>query len=799
MQPEIKPKGPLDAEIMIIGENPIAEDCRHAEPFCGYPGNELNTMLSAVGISIDSCYRTYVCKARPPRGATANFFINVDKLIASTYLIESKKELLEEIENVRPKLIICLGGLASWAVTGQYSITKWRGSQLQYAFADGTNCWVLPTYSPSFVLRQWIVRSTTINDLRRASRYATWKVPEYDFTIRPTLETVLGFISELEQRAAVSPVLVSGDIETRGGHIACLGIGVSKTRAICIPFMDIKKPDSHYWREDEEVAIVQRLVALFRNDKVRWCFQNGAYDFQYFARWWGTSPYLATDTMLEHHVAWTGDLPKGLDFLSSMYCSFHVYWKEDGKLWDPRYTPEEDLWRYNCRDCVVTWEVAMVLASQTEALGLETQVTFQTMRQFPAVLKMMLRGVRCDTARKARLSVELAEAYAKMEERLHHLCCEPLNVRSPKQMATFFYDTLGLPEQRNRKTHKRSTDAKCLPLIWKKAAWVKPITDLVENMRSVGVFKSTFIDMRLDTDDRIRCSYGIAGTETLRYNSSQNAFGSGMNLQNIPEGDETSHLPNVKNIFIPDEGYIIGEADLSQADAQVVAWEANDEKLKYIFRNKIDLHLANASDMYDLKIRLEDIADPDGIKWHTERFPRFRQAAKAGCHAINYGAKEYTLSITLGLSQRDAKAFIDKWFSEHPGIRDWHERIEIQLQSTREVRNRFGFRRYYFDRVDGLLPEALAWVPQSTVALVIDHGLVNINEQLADVHPLLQVHDSLVFQFQTVDQLPAIQQAMTIPIPYEDPLIIPVSLKVSRERWGAKKEISWDYQGEITW
>lgn len=756
-------------------------------------------MLSAAGFSADECEFRYVVQTPPPRNNLDNLFANPKKFLPTRYLQEQQQDLLAFVESMQPELIICLGALPFWAFSGKYEIRKWRGSQLRHGSA-----WLMPIYPPEAILSQWILRSTTVQDLRKCKRYKKWEKPNYEFIVRPSFETVMEFIDGLETASRVQGVLVSGDVETRGGHIACFGIGVSATRAMCIPFMDIKKLDASYWLPDEEVTIVQRIVKLFRNPSIRWIFQNGTFDFQYFARYWGTVPHLATDTMLEHHVAWAGDLPKGLDFLSSMYCAFHVYWKEDGKLWDPRVTPEEDLWTYNCRDCVVTWEVGTVLAQQTAALGLEEQVRFQIERQFTAVLRLMLRGVRCDRSRKANLSVELGEAFARMQERLHYIACEPLNVKSPKQMATFFYETLGLPTQRNRKTGGVTTDAKALPKICNRAAWTTPIVDLITEMRSVGVFKSTFIDMSLDEDNRIRCSYGIAGTETFRYNSSENAFGSGTNLQNIPDGKKKKgqNLPNVKNIFLPDPDMVFAEIDLAQADAQVVAWEANDDKLKYIFRNGIDLHLANASDMYDLRIKLEDLADPEGIKFYSEKYPRQRQAAKAGCHAVNYTATAYTLAGTLGVSVRDAQAFIDKWFSEHPGIRDWQTRIDVQLQTTREVRNAFGFRRYYFDRVERLLSEAVAWIPQSTVALVIDNGFCAVDETLPEVECLLQVHDSLALQFpyeNYTETLPKIHQAMTVPIPYPDPLIIPVGLEVSRTRWGAKQKIAWDYQGEISW
>jgi DNA polymerase I-like protein with 3'-5' exonuclease and polymerase domains len=97
---------------------------------------------------------------------------------------------------------------------------------------------------------------------------------------------------------------------------------------------------------------------------------------------------------------------------------------------------------------------------------------------------------------------------------------------------------LGLPLQRHRKTGNPTVDAQALAYLrWKAPEWTK-LFNLLEDERSVDVFASTFIRAPLDSDGRMRCSFNIAGTETFRWSSSQNVFGSGTNLQNIPKNQE---------------------------------------------------------------------------------------------------------------------------------------------------------------------------------------------------------------------------------------------------------------------
>lgn len=238
------------------------------------------------------------------------------------------------------------------------------------------------------------------------------------------------------------------------------------------------------------------------------------------------------------------------------------------------------------------------------------------------------------------------------------------------------------------------------------------------------------------------------------------------------------HLPNVRKLYLADPGYVIADTDLDRADLQVVVWEANDDDLKQKLRAGSDIHLENAKDIFG-----EGMAKAK------------RPLAKAGVHATNYGASSRTLARALGITVREGDYFQSRWFAAHPGIRDWHRRIHDDLSTRREVRNPFGFRCYFFDRIESVLPQALAWVPQSTVAIVTNKGIVNLYNQLPEVEILLQVHDSIVWQapwnrFKAI--LPEVKSCLEIPVPYEDPLTIPVGIKASPVSWGDCVEYTWE-------
>lgn len=251
-------------------------------------------------------------------------------------------------------------------------------------------------------------------------------------------------------------------------------------------------------------------------------------------------------------------------------------------------------------------------------------------------------------------------------------------------------------------------------------------------------------------------------------------------------------LPNIRKLFIPDPGFVMFEADLKGADAQVVAWEANDEDLKTAFRSGVDIHAHNAEAMLGTAFT----SLPMGSHARDAK----RQLNKRGVHLTNYGGTSRGMAQALGLTTHEADRFQRRWFQLHPGILDWHERVRHQLSLNRTIRNAFGFRRVFFDRVDNSFTEALAWIPQSTVALTTYRGALQLErkywpeQQVAGwsfnprcpVGILLQTHDSINPQF-ALDNCPPvveIKKTLEVVIAYPDPLIIPWDLKKTTRSWG---------------
>lgn len=244
-------------------------------------------------------------------------------------------------------------------------------------------------------------------------------------------------------------------------------------------------------------------------------------------------------------------------------------------------------------------------------------------------------------------------------------------------------------------------------------------------------------------------------------------------------------LPNIRKLFIPDPGKVICDCDLVGADAQVVAWEANDTRLMEAFRNGLDVHSENAADLWGSKFTS---LSPDSPEWAT-----IRTNTKRAVHATNYIGSAKTVAANCGWLVIEAERFQRRWFDLHPGIKAWHDEIRLSLATTRSVSNRFGYRIIYYDRIDQCLTKAVAWIPQSTVAEVCFRGALQVEAACPWVEFLLQVHDSLVFQIDEsrLPSLRLIHDALRVAVPYPDPLVIPWGLASSKASWGDVKKTPW--------
>lgn len=796
----ITPSGPRNAKIMIVGDSPHELDLRRGEPFIGGGGFELTKMLQEAGIRRDDCYMTMVFKERQFYGEShiaekkkdiTPQHVRFQGRFITTKLLEACMALRTEIERVKPNVICTVGNLALFALTGQISSYNWRSSIMDAELVKGYK--VIPTLDHNILHAQWARRPWMVHDFKRVARNS--QIPglfrrDYSRLIavdnsEVSFAMMARALGELWQRIEDSPepLPIACDIETRGGHITCISFAWSPTAGLCIQLAPLHSPEG-FWSVEHEAKLVNAMMVIIMHCNILLVGQNFNYDLQYIERHWGVlpNPENVADTMLMQHSCFSV-LPKNLGFLSSMYCEDHLYWKDDRTDWKEGEDGEDEMkyWEYCTTDSCRTLAIYHVLKSVVKSMGLEEVNAFQQ-RLRHRVLKAMIRGVRVDEKKRSDLSLHLMEEANKRNSWMREVCGYDINIKSPKQMQDFFYRQMGLRPVKS-KTGGNTTNDAALQTLGNREPILWPVIRKITELRSLGVFHSTFILASLDRDRRMRCNFNVAGTETYRFSSSKNAFGTGMNMQNIPKGgdsgdlEDSLELPNIRELFIPDPGMTICDIDLDSADARIVAWESQCEWLMDCFRSGKKPYVEIMKEYYQ-----------DDSK--TKASPEYK-LFKSLCHGTHYMGTAEGIAPRIGLDVGQTKKIQDWYFRKNPEIREWHEKVKADVRLRKHVENAFGYRIFFFDKPEGnIFNQAVADIPQSSVACLVNRIWAALEENFleSELQVLMQVHDSLVFQIPTAQKTELIERVMSVGnsvmVPYSEPLHIPMGLVTSESSWG---------------
>jgi len=341
--------GSKHAKIVLVGEAWGEREDLFKHPFVGYAGMELARMLSETGITrkfthtsgapepymmshwqASGLFLTNVFADRPPNNKLKEWCLpkkdvpkdyNLPYLKSGEYIhpafIPHLDRLYEELIQVKPNLIIALGNTACWALLGQTSISKIRGTT---SWSKAVDCKILPTYHPSAVLQNWSLRTIVLQDLLKAKREGLQpeiKRPERWVLINPTLDDIYHWA----QRPAT---LYAVDIETKKGQITMVGFARSPQDAIVIPF--INPDNTNYWATHEDEVRAWVMVKEMLERDVPKIGQNFLYDLSYLVKVGIRPKNCSEDTMLLHHSLYP-ELPKSLSFLGSIYSEGESAWK----------------------------------------------------------------------------------------------------------------------------------------------------------------------------------------------------------------------------------------------------------------------------------------------------------------------------------------------------------------------------------------------------------------------------------------------------------------------------------------
>ncbi len=786
----VKGVGPRDRPLIaLVGEAPGEQEERQGRPFVGSAGRLLDSMLLSVGISRDDCYIDNVVQVRPPGNNFGVFYNDRQRKTPTQQLIISTQQLLSRLRAIKPRVTVALGAEALRALRGRrLSIDAWRGS---LTHLNGVG-WTMGTYHPAYILRMYGSRGIGELDLRKGLRVASqgecFKVPTVKCNTAPTYEQALSWLSDCRHNGDK----VAFDIETVGTHVRCIGFSSKAREAFCIPFTtkSARKDSSNgsfipftpttqhfnYWTEDEEREILRRISELFQSPNIQFIAQNFPFDATILGYRMGFRPArLWMDTMLVHHACYC-EMPKSLDFLTSIYTDFPRYSDYDA-------ASDASTWVYNCHDAAITREVAFKLYAEARELGVWEFYKHHIEPSMIGLTRMQNRGVKIDIKLRAHKAAECMVAMHQSMDMVAAKTGKKLNPASPKQLKEFLYENLRIPTKYHKGTGKCTTNEKALKQIISKYPQHREFVSAILVYRQNQKLLSTFLVSKLSSKAIIKTSYQTAGTTSGRISSSKTIFGEGGNLQQIPKSD-------VRRIFVPrDERRVFVRTDLSQAEFRVVVWLARINRVIRLYAEdpKFDVHTWNAA---------RNIYHVD----EHEVTKAMRDAAKAVVHGGNYGlgprtATDISHSWGVEITLQEMKRALLAYRSSMPEIGEWWASTQQQLLTKRTLTSPLGRMRRFYGRMDeATFRSAYSFIPQAVVGDIINRA-IGLAEYILPKgnYPVMQVHDEIVWEVERsrLDEMcTIIKNLMEYPIKFDgvdELLVIPTEIAVGDNWWDTKE------------
>ena len=356
--------------------------------------------------------------------------------------------------------------------------------------------------------------------------------------------------------------------------------------------------------------------------------------------------------------------------------------------------------------------------------------------EFPLaqVLADMTRtGVLVDRAGIEQFGEKLRQELAQVLDRIHmETGSDSFNPNSPKQLGEMLFDTMGLPH--GKKTQRGwSTDTETLESLRD-----YPLVEDVLEYRAYQKLNSTYVEGLLKVigeDGRIHSTFNQTEARTGRLSSDN------PNLQNIPIRTELGS--QLRAYFIAKPGCVLVDADYSQIELRILAHITGDEHMQQAFLNGEDIHRSTAAKIYGIP--------------QSEVTPRLRSSAKAINFGIMYGKGAYSLSKDIGVTVKEADAFLKNYLDAFPKVSGYMDKTIADAKKRGYVSTLFGRRR--------ALPElassnfnvrssgermARNTPIQGTAADVIKLAMVRVWKRLRaeklDSRLILTVHDELIVE-----------------------------------------------------
>jgi DNA polymerase-1 len=633
--------GPMNADMLFVGEAPGEDEERTGKPFVGRAGQfQERHVFRGSGIVRAHVRLTNAVRCRPKDNKTPG----TNEIRACRYHLE------DEIARIKPKVIVLLGNVPLYSVIPMpkkdnaekkyqnkaTGITKWRGNLMWH---HKYQCWVMPTFHPSGLARSFNMGSRyqldqAIADIEAAERAVGRSAPDYKY---PTIH--LADTPEKAIRVMAKMMLAKTmgfDIETEDLDFASEVLGIS---------MACGENEGFYltW---EAISQSEKALRMFKElckmESPLKILHNAAFDTRFIRMKGLPFSRVYKDTMIMAHLH-DENFFKGLKPLTWRHLLFGGYeqpmedYRIEHKLRNFKGMPVEVIYPYSGMDAVATRQLYFKLLPhlvEERSIQLYDNV-LMPVREVMTTAE--IHGFKTDPVYAKNLDSKCDIVRTKLLGNIYAKAGGEFNLKSPKQLGDVLYKKLRLPVVVTSKKGKPSCNKKALTILskHKKGAIVQDIL----GARYIADQQTKFI--KLAYEGIVNQRYNLTGTQTGRASCSDPG------LHNIPK-DRV-----VRAVFVASSGNVLIVADAKSAELRMLAACSGEPALLKAFKEGRDLHTW----VYNLMFK----KPMDYVPTQEERF-----IAKAINFGLIYGRGPKSLGETLGCSTELAMKYIDLYFKTFP-------------------------------------------------------------------------------------------------------------------------------------
>ena len=758
-----------DPLIVFVGEAPGYHEVKEGRPFVGMAGQVIRRVISHVGIPIDKVYFTNLCMCRPPE--------NRDPSAEEIRCCFPRLE--HEICKLSPKMVIALGAIPGRVLLPGKTLSTHRGR------VEDT-CFGIPgvlTYHPAATLypKGSALFPFIYKDVEKVWRFIQGKSvspvysdPNTNVITIDSEEIMEGLLARLQ--GLPTGTMISFDWETTGTK----------------PSRDVGFCMSLSWKPGTAVVLPDRFIRLYASElsealqKHRLTGFNVAMFDSKFNKKLGLPSDIYDDAMLMHYALDERPQQRSLENTIIDELDAPAYETEMTAGYDCskdemlEKIPKEVIYEYCGKDADWSLRLSNVLLDKLkETPVLHTMYRSLLIPAACAFAEIQENGVWVDRDRLRDVSQEYCDESEHFEKELCRVTgIESFNPRSPKQVQTYLWDTLGLDQPVIYGRKDRSANSETIDKLIE-AGVGGEFPQMLKSYRNAYTLYSRYLkrmDAYIDSDGRVRAQYHLDRTETGRLSTTNPAI------------HQTPRESKIRTIYGAPPGFKLIQADYSQVEMRMAAHCARDTRLAGMFQELeemgADFHTFMASKAF--KVALSDVTKDQ------------RQAAKVVSFGILYRMSPKGLAARIGLSVPEAKKIIRDYEGLMPGVSRWIKATEAQVRGRGYVETIFGRRRRFpfvtNENLAELLREAVNTPIQSASSDLTLHNVVKLHHLFKKYYPevkiVIMVHDEIDIECPTplVPQIARIVKRTMETPPFDTDVPFPVEIVVG-DHWGEGEEV----------